>query len=96
MPFVFWNVSEVNVDNFYIRDPPLWSLNIMNGTNMRFNNIYANATAVDAPYGDNWVQNTDGFGEFRERTVARYQLMPHSRYNGCRKCPTHELCLSGW
>jgi hypothetical protein len=36
----------------------------MNGTNMRFNNIYCNATAVDAPYGANWVQNTDGFGLF--------------------------------
>ena len=34
----------------------------MNGTNMRFNNIDCNATAVDAPYGQNWVQNTDGFG----------------------------------
>lgn len=62
MPFVFWNVSEVSVENFYVKDPQLWSLNIMNGTNMRFNNIYCNATAVDAPYGSNWVQNTDGFG----------------------------------
>ncbi|KAI2819160.1 CAZyme family GH28 [Aspergillus niger] len=61
MPFVFWNVSEVIVDSFYVKDPPLWSVNIMNGTNMRFNNIYCNATAVDAPWGDNWVQNTDGF-----------------------------------
>ena len=34
MPFVFWNVSEVTVDNFFVRQPPLWSLNIMNGTNM--------------------------------------------------------------
>lgn len=32
---------------------------------MRFNNIYVNATALDAPYGENWVQNTDGFGTFR-------------------------------
>ncbi|OJJ36625.1 hypothetical protein ASPWEDRAFT_50075 [Aspergillus wentii DTO 134E9] len=61
MPFVFWNVSEVNVENFFVKDPPLWALNIMNGTNMRFNNIYCNATAVDAPYSENWVQNTDGF-----------------------------------
>ncbi|KAJ5911459.1 galacturan 1-4-alpha-galacturonidase C [Penicillium subrubescens] len=61
MPFVFWNVSDVSVDNFYVKDPQLWSLNIMNGTNMRFNNIYCNATAVNAPYGKNWVQNTDGF-----------------------------------
>ena len=34
MPFVFWNVSDVTVDNFFVRQPPLWSLNIMNGTNM--------------------------------------------------------------
>ncbi|KAJ5946974.1 polygalacturonase [Penicillium verhagenii] len=61
MPFVFWNVSDVNVENFYVKDPPLWSLNIMNGKNMRFNNILCNATAVNAPYGVNWVQNTDGF-----------------------------------
>ncbi|KAI3298670.1 CAZyme family GH28 [Penicillium roqueforti] len=49
------------VENFYVKDPQLWAVNIMNGTNMRFNNIYCNATAVDAPYGENWVQNTDGF-----------------------------------
>lgn len=36
-PFVFWNVSEVDVDNFYVKGPPLWSVNIMNGTNMRLN-----------------------------------------------------------
>lgn len=83
MPFVFWNVTEVNVDNFYIKDPPLWSLNIMNGTNMRFNNIYANATAVNAPYGSNWVQNTDGFGEFRGGTLARRRLTSCHRHNGC-------------
>lgn len=61
MPFVFWNVSEVLVENFGVKDPPLWSLNIMNGTNLVFNNITNNATAVNAPYGVNWVQNTDGF-----------------------------------
>lgn len=62
MPFVFWNVTDVLVEDFRIIDPPLWSLNIMNGTYLRFNNIYVNATAVNAPYGSNWVQNTDGFG----------------------------------
>jgi len=61
MPFVFWNVSDVTVQDFYVKDPQLWSLNIMNGTNMHFNGIYNNATAVNAPYGENWVQNTDGF-----------------------------------
>ncbi|KOC15461.1 putative extracellular exo-polygalacturonase [Aspergillus flavus AF70] len=47
------NVSDVHVDNFYVKDPQLWTLNIMNGTNMQFNNITCNATAVDAPYGEN-------------------------------------------
>lgn len=82
MPFVFWNVTDVLVEDFKIIDPPLWSLNIMNGTYLRFNNIYVNATAVNAPYGSNWVQNTDGFGEslvcsfvvwfFLELTKVRY------------------------
>lgn len=62
MPFVFWNVSDVHVSNFYIRDPQLWALNIMNGTNMAFANITVNATAPTAPQnGTNWIQNTDGF-----------------------------------
>ena len=30
-------------------------------TNMWFNDMYVNATAINAPYGTNWVQNTDGF-----------------------------------
>ena len=38
----------------------------MNGTDMWFDEIYCNATATQAPYGSNWVQNTDGFGECRE------------------------------
>lgn len=61
MPFVFWNVSDVTVTDFFVKDPPLWSVNIMNGSNMHFSNIYVNATAINAPYGTNWVQNTDGF-----------------------------------
>ncbi|KAK8235662.1 putative galacturan 1,4-alpha-galacturonidase C [Phyllosticta capitalensis] len=61
MPCVFWNVSDVTVRNFAIRQPPLWALNIMNGTDMLFENIYVNATASRAPWGTNWVQNTDGF-----------------------------------
>jgi galacturan 1,4-alpha-galacturonidase len=63
MPFVFWNVSDVTVESFFVKDPQLWSLNIMNGTNMYFTDITCNATAVEAPFGVNWVQNTDGFGE---------------------------------
>lgn len=63
MPFVFWNVSDVTVESFFVKDPQLWSLNIMNGTNMYFTDITCDATAVEAPFGVNWVQNTDGFGE---------------------------------
>jgi len=33
----------------------------MNGTNMWFDDILVNATALSAPWGQNWVQNTDGF-----------------------------------
>lgn len=61
MPFVFWNVGDVTVKNFFVKQPPLWSINIMNGTDMTFDNILCNATATKAPYGTNWVQNTDGF-----------------------------------
>lgn len=64
MPFVFWNVSDVTVKKFFVKDPPLWSCNIMNGTDMWFDELYCNATATKAPYGSNWVQNTDGFGMF--------------------------------
>ncbi|RFU24789.1 hypothetical protein B7463_g11545, partial [Scytalidium lignicola] len=61
MNFVWWNASQVFVENFSVVDPPLWSINLMNITNAWFNNIYVNATAVNAPYGALWVQNTDGF-----------------------------------
>lgn len=60
-PFVFWNVSHVKVEHFFVKDPALWSLNIMNGTDMWFDDITNNATALDAPFGTNWVKNTDGF-----------------------------------
>lgn len=33
----------------------------MNGTTLWFDDILVNNTALDAPYGKNWVQNTDGF-----------------------------------
>ncbi|RDW88212.1 putative extracellular exo-polygalacturonase [Coleophoma cylindrospora] len=69
MPFVFWNVSDVTVEHFYVKDPPLWSLNIMNGTNMVFNDILCNATALNAPYGTNWVQNTDGFDTMDAKNI---------------------------
>lgn len=88
MPFVFWNVSDVNVENctslsnlhlngtginpstVFVKDPPLWSLNIMNGTNMAFNNIICNATALSAPLGYNYVQNTDGFDTMDANNIS--------------------------
>lgn len=57
MPFVFWNVSDVTVSDFFVRQPQLWSLNIMNGTDMYFKNINNTAIATKAPYGKNWVSN---------------------------------------
>lgn len=44
-----------------VKDSPLWAVNIMNGTRLRFHDITCNSTALQAPYGTNWVQNTDGF-----------------------------------
>lgn len=97
MPFVFWNVSEVSVDNFYIKDPQLWALNIMNGKNLHFNNIYVNATAADAPWGKNWVQNTDGFGKYIEmRIFVLVSLLKLQRYHGRRQRSASQLDLSRW
>lgn len=52
---------ELTRTTVFVKDSPLWSINIMNGTNMWFDDIYVNNTATSAPYGKNWVQNTDGF-----------------------------------
>ncbi|KAL9116029.1 MAG: hypothetical protein Q9227_000397 [Pyrenula ochraceoflavens] len=70
MPFVFWNVSQVTVQSFFVKQPQLWSINIMNGTDMTFDDIYVNATATKAPYGKNWVQNTDGFDTMDSRNIV--------------------------
>ncbi|KAF9880240.1 extracellular exo-polygalacturonase [Colletotrichum karsti] len=70
MPFVFWNVSDVTVKNFHIRQPQFWAYNIMNGTNMYFENISSNATATKAPSRYNWVQNTDGFDTMDARNIT--------------------------
>lgn len=60
----------------------------MNGKNLRFDNIYVNATAVDAPYGENWVQNTDGFGEYNGMKILLLaSLLTNQRYHGRRQCP---------
>ncbi|KAI5362934.1 putative glycoside hydrolase, family 28, pectin lyase/virulence factor [Septoria linicola] len=69
MPFVLWNVTDVTVQNFHVVQPQLWSINIMNGTNLVFDNIYVNATSPEAPLGYNWVQNADGFNTMDTRNV---------------------------
>ncbi|KAE8337603.1 pectin lyase fold/virulence factor [Aspergillus arachidicola] len=66
MPFVFWNVSNIHVDNFY------------------FNNINCNVTAIDAPYGANWVQNTDGFDTMNARNIRLTNFV----YQGGDHCVT--------
>ncbi|TVY57267.1 putative galacturan 1,4-alpha-galacturonidase C [Lachnellula cervina] len=55
---------------FFVKDSPLWALNIMNGTNMWFDHITCNSTALNAPYGKNWVQNTDGFDTMDANNIA--------------------------
>jgi len=74
MPFVLWNVTDVIVRGFSIWQPQLWAINIMNGTNMVFENIYVNATASKAPWGKNWVQNTDGFDTMDARNISLTNL----------------------
>ena len=69
MPFVLWGVARVTLRNFSILQPQLWALNVMNGTDLEFSNIYVNATATKAPWGQNWVQNTDGFDTMDARNV---------------------------
>ncbi|KAL4913088.1 pectin lyase fold/virulence factor [Aspergillus aurantiobrunneus] len=61
MPFVFWNVTNVDVSNFAVDQPQLWSINIMNGTNMKLDNIRVTVNETSGPEGENWAQNTDGF-----------------------------------
>ncbi|TAQ84059.1 hypothetical protein B7494_g7614 [Chlorociboria aeruginascens] len=82
MPFVFWNVSDVFVQHFSIKDSPLWQLNIMNGTNMWFDDMIMNSTAVNAPFGDNWVQNTDGFDTMDANNITMTNMV----YQGGDDC----------
>ncbi|KAG9657172.1 pectin lyase-like protein, partial [Aureobasidium melanogenum] len=79
MPFVLWNVSDVTVKKFFIIDPPLWSFNIMNGTDVWVDELYCNATATGARADQNWVQNTDGFDTMDSKNIRLtnfvYQVM---------------------
>ncbi|RYP45663.1 hypothetical protein DL768_008007 [Monosporascus sp. mg162] len=70
MPFVFWNISDVDVSNFKVLQPPLWAVNIMNGTRMKFDNILVNATSHDAPPNTIWTGNTDGFDTMDARDIS--------------------------
>jgi galacturan 1,4-alpha-galacturonidase len=70
MPFVLWNVSDVSVRNFHIKDPQLWAFNMMNATDVYVEDLKVNATASQAPYGKNWVQNTDGFDTMDAKNVT--------------------------
>jgi len=74
MPFVLWNVSDVTVKKFFVIDPPLWSFNIMNGTDVWVDELYCNATATKANASQNWVQNTDGFGESNKVCIYDIRL----------------------
>lgn len=69
-----------------MKDSPLWAINIMNGTSMWFDDIYVNSTAVRAPFGKNWVQNTDGFD-----TMDAYNIgLTNFVYQGTHKLePPH-------
>jgi galacturan 1,4-alpha-galacturonidase len=54
----------------------------MNGTNMWFDDIYNNATAVNAPFGSNWVQNTDGFDTMDANNI----ILTNMVYQGGDDC----------
>jgi len=74
MPFVLWNVSDVDVRNFHVVQPQLWAINMQNATNIVFDNIYVNATSPEAHEGINWVQNTDGFSKpHTQRPVRKHK-----------------------
>ncbi|GMG17313.1 unnamed protein product [Aspergillus oryzae] len=70
MAFTPWNVTDLHVEHFSIIDSPLWALFIINGTNSKFDDIVVNSTAVNAPWGTNWVQNTDGFDTMDSRNIS--------------------------
>jgi galacturan 1,4-alpha-galacturonidase len=95
MPFVLWNVSDVTVKKFFIIDPPLWSFNIMNGTDVWVDELYCNATATKANASQNWVQNTDGFGKITESSIQyrRFELTS-PRYDGLKEYSSDQFRLS--
>ncbi|KAL4875412.1 pectin lyase fold/virulence factor [Aspergillus karnatakaensis] len=74
MPFVFWNVTDVHVSNFAVYNPQLWAINIMNGTDMEFENIEVHVNDSAAPEGENWAQNTDGFDTMDARNIRLHNF----------------------
>ena len=91
---MLWNVTNVKVEKFFIKQPQLWALNIMNGTNLVFDDIYVNATATEAPWGSNWVQNTDGFGECVP--YAAHSLLLTGMTHGADTMDAHNVSLSNF
>lgn len=85
MPFVFWNASEVNVTNFKVLQPPLWSILVKNTKDMRFDNILANATAHEAPPDTIWTGNTDGFGECHQKAPQSARMSNKEQTRSIRR-----------
>lgn len=52
----------------------------MNVTNAWFDQIYSNATATQAPFGANWVQNTDGFDTMDAANIMYTNSIVQSTY----------------
>ncbi|KAK6835868.1 hypothetical protein RU639_002288 [Aspergillus parasiticus] len=82
MPFNIWNVTDVSVKNFYVKQPQLWSINLMNGTNVLLENIVVSAKSTKQPDGENWVQNTDGL----DTMDANHVQVTNFTYTGGDDC----------
>lgn len=77
----------------FVKQPQLWAVNVMNGTNMWFDDIYVNATALSAPWGKNWVQNTDGFDTMDAHNIALTNFVYQGRPSGIYES---EQCAYSW
>lgn len=44
LEFYYFSGSLLTIFAVFIKDPALWSINVMNGTNMWFDDMYVNAT----------------------------------------------------
>lgn len=64
----------MHVSNFAVEQPQLWAINIMNGTNIHFDNMRVSAVSSAAPEGAEWVQNTDGFGTPKDYLRSKLTL----------------------